>query len=89
MIEQFIKLQQYTFVCAPQPLQWGALAALDVDMTPHINAYREKRDMIYDGLKSQYQVTKPGERFISFRKSPKDRGKTRVNLSGRRSSDNC
>ena len=32
VIAQMIKLQQYTFVCAPQPFQWAAAAALDVDM---------------------------------------------------------
>ena len=37
-------LQQYTFVCAPHPLQWAAVAALDVDMSEHIEAYRRKRD---------------------------------------------
>jgi aspartate aminotransferase/aminotransferase len=71
VMEQLIKLQQYTFVCAPQPLQWGALAALDVDMTPHITAYREKRDMIYDGLKSHFNVTKPGGAFYIFPQVPK------------------
>ena len=33
VIQQMIKLQQYTFVCAPQPVQWAGIAALDVDMT--------------------------------------------------------
>jgi aspartate/methionine/tyrosine aminotransferase len=70
VIEQLIKLQQYTFVCAPQPLQWGALAAMDVDMSPHIAAYREKRDLIYNGLKSHYDVTKPGGAFYIFPKVP-------------------
>ena len=41
-----IKLQQYTFVCAPQPVQWAGIAALDVDMQPHIDDYRRKRDLI-------------------------------------------
>ena len=33
VIAQMIKLQQYTFVCAPQPAQWAGIVALDVDMT--------------------------------------------------------
>ncbi len=33
VIQQMIKLQQYTFVCAPQPAQWAGLKALDVDMS--------------------------------------------------------
>ena len=70
VIEQLLKLQQYTFVCAPQPLQWGALAALDIDMTPHIDEYRQKRDRIYDGLKDHYNVVKPGGAFYIFPQVP-------------------
>ena len=33
IIDEMIKLQQYTFVCAPQPVQWAGVAALDVDMS--------------------------------------------------------
>ena len=31
VIREMIKLQQYSFVCAPHPLQWAGAAALDVD----------------------------------------------------------
>jgi aspartate/methionine/tyrosine aminotransferase len=31
IIETMVKLQQYTFVCAPQPVQWAGAVALDVD----------------------------------------------------------
>ena len=43
IIDKLTMLQQYTFVCAPHPLQWAAVAALDVDMSEHIDAYRRKR----------------------------------------------
>ena len=33
IIDKLTMLQQYTFVCAPHPLQWAAVAALDVDMS--------------------------------------------------------
>ena len=33
VIDEMTKLQQYTFVCAPQPFQWAAAAALDLDMS--------------------------------------------------------
>ena len=45
MIREMIKLQQYSFVCAPQPCQWAGAAAMDVDMGEQIAAYRRKRDM--------------------------------------------
>ncbi|MDX1964686.1 MAG: aminotransferase class I/II-fold pyridoxal phosphate-dependent enzyme [Pirellulales bacterium] len=70
VIEQMLKMQQFTFVCAPQPLQWGALTALDTDMSPQIAAYRGKRDLIYDGLREHYQVAKPGGAFYIFPRIP-------------------
>src|SRR6478672_11417271 len=38
IISQMTKLQQYTYVCAPSPLQYAAVAALDVDMSTHVAA---------------------------------------------------
>jgi aspartate aminotransferase/aminotransferase len=65
-----LKLQQYSFVCAPQPAQWGALRALEVDLHGHIDDYRRKRDLIYEGLADHYEVTKPNGAFYIFPKAP-------------------
>ncbi len=71
VIQAMTRLQQYTFVCAPQPLQWGGAAALDVDMTPQIDDYRRKRDRIVEGLiAAGYEVEKPGGAFYVFPKAP-------------------
>jgi aspartate aminotransferase/aminotransferase len=70
VMAQFIKLQQYTFVCAPQPAQWASLTALDVDMRPHVEAYRRKRDLIVAGLAEHYEVARPGGAFYVFPKTP-------------------
>jgi len=70
VIEQMVKLQQYTFVCAPQPAQWGGLAALDVDMTAYVDDYRRRRDLLIAGLSGHYQLTKPGGAFYCFPKAP-------------------
>ena len=70
VIQQMIKLQQYTFVCAPQPVQWAGIVALDVDMTPHIDAYRKKRDMVVAALSEDYEIVKPGGAFYVFPKTP-------------------
>ena len=69
VIEAMVKLQQYTFVCAPQPAQWAGAAALDVDMSDHIAAYRGKRDRLLAGL-AGYEVAKPGGAFYAFPKAP-------------------
>lgn len=70
IIQAMAKLQQYTFVCAPQPFQWAGLAALDVDMTPHINDYRGKRDRLVAGLSDLYEIATPDGAFYAFPKAP-------------------
>lgn len=74
VMNEMMKLQQYTFVCAPQPAQWACVAALDVDMQPHIDAYRRKRDMIVDGLKDLFEITQPEGAFYAFPKAPRGSG---------------
>jgi aspartate aminotransferase/aminotransferase len=70
IISQMTKLQQYTFVCPPSPLQWAALKAMDVDMKPHVDAYRHKRDIAYDMLSGKFEVERPGGAFYIFPKAP-------------------
>jgi len=70
VIQEMIKLQQYSFVCAPQPFQWAGAAALDVDMGPQLAAYRRKRDMIVEGLAGLYEVVRPSGAFYVFPKAP-------------------
>lgn len=70
VIQTMIKLQQYTFVCAPQPVQWSGLAALDYDMSQHYREYGVKRDKIVAGLEGYYEFTKPGGAFYIFPKAP-------------------
>lgn len=70
IIETMMKVQQFTFVCAPQPVQWACAAALDVDMSSHVNDYQAKRDMLFDGIKDRYDVEKSGGAFYLFPKTP-------------------
>ena len=70
VIREMIKLQQYTFVCAPQPVQWAGIEALDVDMTSHIDDYRRKRDMVVAGLADDYELVHPAGAFYVFPKVP-------------------
>ncbi len=65
-----IKLQQYTFRLRPQPAQWAGIAALDVDMQPHIDAYRRKRDLIVGGLAEDYELVKPGRGVLRLSQGP-------------------
>ncbi len=70
IIEEMTKIQQYTFVCAPTPFQKAAIAALDYEISDLVDAYRRKRDLLYDGLKDKFELVKPGGAFYAFIKAP-------------------
>jgi len=74
IIEAMVKLQQYTFVCAPQPVQWAGITAMDVPTEGFRDDYRRKRDLIYAGLADRYEVVKPGGAFYIFPKAPRGSG---------------
>ncbi len=74
IVREMIKLQQYSFVCAPQPMQWAGAAALDVDVSAHTEAYRRKRDLIVTGLADDYEIVRPGGAFYVFPKLPRGTG---------------
>lgn len=76
VIDKLTALQQYTFVCAPHPLQWAALAAMDVEMSANIASYKKRRDLIVTGLaEAGYSAAKPGGAFYVFPEVPKGTGK--------------
>ncbi len=70
LIEQMAKLQQYTFVCAPAPLQYAALAMDKCDISPIIDDYRKRRDFVYDGLREKFNIIKPSGGFYIFPQAP-------------------
>ena len=39
---------------------------MDVDIRPHIAAYRHKRDLVVNGLKDCYELVAPGGAFYAF-----------------------
>jgi aspartate aminotransferase/aminotransferase len=65
-----LKLQQYSFVCAPQPAQWGAIRAMEVNLDGYLEDYRRKRDLVVEGLCDYYEIVKPGGAFYVFPKAP-------------------
>ena len=71
ILQEMLKLQQLSFVCAPSPVQRAGVKALDVDVSEHIAEYRRKRDLIYEGLKDSFEVEKPAGAFYIFPKVPK------------------
>ncbi|HBI42154.1 MAG TPA: aspartate aminotransferase [Planctomycetales bacterium] len=74
LIEEMTKLQQFSFVCAPSMVQHAGVAALDYDVSEFVAAYHRKRDRIYEGIKDNYELTKPEGAFYLFPKAPRGTG---------------
>src|SRR5207244_9065304 len=70
LIEEMIKLQQFSFVCAPSMVQHAGVAAWDYDVSAIVADYHRKRDRIYEGLTGRYEMVKPGGAFYLFPKAP-------------------
>ncbi len=70
VIAEMIKLQQFSFVCAPSMVQHAGVVACDVDMTKQMDEYRKKRDRVYEGLKDRYELVKSEGAFYLFPKAP-------------------
>ncbi len=70
IIDQMIKLQQYTYVCAPSPFQHAALTAMDLPTEHHIAAYRRKRDIVVQTLGDPFNLTTPDGAFYAFPRVP-------------------
>lgn len=70
IITEMAKLQQYTYVCAPQPAQHGALEAMDTDVSPRVDEYRRKRDLVCELLTGVVDFVRPSGGFYLFPKAP-------------------
>ncbi len=70
IISQMAKVQQYTFVCAPQPFQWACIAALDEDMSKVLSDYRIKRDVSLKIMSERFECATPGGGFFLYCKPP-------------------
>ena len=70
IIAEMTKLQQFSFVCAPSIAQHAGLAALEVDPGPHVQAYKAKRDLVYEGLRRKFELPRPQGAFYAFARAP-------------------
>ncbi|MCP4837313.1 MAG: pyridoxal phosphate-dependent aminotransferase [Phycisphaera sp.] len=74
LVDQMRKLQQFTFVCAPTPLQWGVVPAFDHDNREQIADYQRRRDRVVEVLSPHANVTVPGGAFYAFFELPAELG---------------
>jgi aspartate aminotransferase/aminotransferase len=70
IIQEMAKLQQFSFVCAPSLVQYAGVVAAAEDLTPRLDAYRRKRDMVVAGLKDHYELAFPEGAFYAFPRAP-------------------
>jgi len=70
LIDEMIKLQQGTFVCAPSMVQHAGIVALDTNVSQHVTDYRRKRDRLVEGLQDRYDFARPGGAFYLFPRAP-------------------
>lgn len=76
IIEQMAKLQQYTFVCAPAPLQAGVEACFETGMGGFVTEYQSRRDLVLEKLGGLTEIASPGGAFYAFIKVPEHLGLT-------------
>jgi aspartate aminotransferase/aminotransferase len=70
LIQEMVKLQQFTYVCAPSMVQHAGVAALDFDVSDIVADYKRKRDRLVEGLRDRYELVKPGGAFYMFPRAP-------------------
>ncbi|MCS7280116.1 MAG: pyridoxal phosphate-dependent aminotransferase [Desulfobacterota bacterium] len=70
IINSMVTIQQYVFSSVTSFAQKAALLALDYDMTPVIESYKRKRDLIYEAIKDKYNVLKPKGAYYIFPEAP-------------------
>jgi aspartate aminotransferase/aminotransferase len=71
ILTEMAKVQQYTFVCTPQPFQRACITALDLDVSDVVVAYRHKRDLARSILASRFDFPVPGGGFFIYCLTPK------------------
>ena len=70
IMQQMIKLQQFTFVCAPHPVQRAGLVAWDYDVSDRVAEYKAKRDLIRAELSEDFTIHGGGGAFYLFIEAP-------------------
>ncbi len=70
VVDACAMIQQYTFVCAPQPGQWAAVEALECPMDTPLAECRRKRDKLVAGLRDHYDFQVPGGAFYLYPRAP-------------------
>jgi len=76
LIREMTKVNQYSFVCAPNMVQHAGVVALRTDVSAHVKAYQHKRDMVVQALGGVTELAHPAGAFYAFPKVPDRLGLT-------------
>ncbi len=71
IIQAMNKLQQYTFVCAPTPLQHALVGCIEKESNKKVEEYKKNRALLYSKLKNFYEFKITEGAFYAFIKIPK------------------
>lgn len=70
IIEAMERMQQFMFICPPTPLQWGILAALDLDMSGAARTYERRAAQVFERLSRWTPVVQAQGAFYAFVEVP-------------------
>jgi aspartate/methionine/tyrosine aminotransferase len=76
LIDRMVKLQMHLYICAPTPLQMGAIEALRTPLGAFVADYEKRRDMVCETFRAVTEVATPGGAFYAFVKVPERLGMT-------------
>jgi len=74
LVQQMLKLQQFTFVCAPHPVQYAGVVAYDLDVSEWVADYRGKLAFLRSELAADYELAGGGGAFYLLPKAPRGTG---------------
>jgi aspartate aminotransferase/aminotransferase len=74
VIRAMTMLQQYSFVCAPSPAQYGGVAAMETDVSAHVAEFRRKRDLMRSRLSRHFRIAAGEGAFYLFPEAPGGNG---------------
>ncbi|MBS0619028.1 MAG: aminotransferase class I/II-fold pyridoxal phosphate-dependent enzyme, partial [Spirochaetes bacterium] len=72
IVQKMVTLQQYTMVCSPHAMQWGAITALKTPITAELAFMKKRRDFVYNILRQVTEVPYPDGAFYVYPKVPID-----------------
>jgi len=70
-VDEIVRLQQYTYVCAPAMAQEAMVTALDTDVSEHRRDYSRKRDLVCELLGPAFRFVRPSGGFYVFPEAPR------------------